>query len=148
MEQIVLNRLMEDGMREVKLLSDRPVELVRMYRFVATNALDHAEVRVYDTAALSLFYGEARWPARDAVDFHLPHWRKFRRLVVWRMLAGDRVSVSMEEARLFYFQLFMRHPRFAFVRRVPRFLPHPTSPPTPLLKERGDGERQGRYEKK
>jgi len=122
MEKIVLNRLTVEGVRELKLLSDQPVEARRLCRFIPTPALEFAEVRVYDTAALSLFYGEARWAARDAVDIQLPGWVKARRLVVWKLTPSERVSQAMEEARLYYFQLFMRHPRFAFIRRLPRAL--------------------------
>jgi hypothetical protein len=120
MESLIVNRLTADGMREVKLCSDAPVTLRRMYRFVPTPALDSAEVRVYDTSALRIFYGEARWGARDPMEFCLPGWVKPRRLLVWKLSAGQSVREALEEARVYFFQLTMRHPQFAFMRRVPK----------------------------
>jgi hypothetical protein len=119
MEQIILNNLTSDGTRHVKLMSDKPVNQARMLQFVPTPALDYAQIKCYDTAALMLFYGEVDYPAREAVDFQCEGWPKFRRLVVWKLMPTDYVSVCMEEARLYYFHIFMRHPRYAFIRKYP-----------------------------
>jgi len=124
MEQIVLNQLMNDGMCQVKLLSDTPVRPARMLRFVPTPALDFAEVNCYDTAALSLFYGEVTWPARDAVDIHLPGWPKARRVVVWKIMPGERMSEAIVAAYLQYSMLFGRMPNFAFTKQLPKTVEH------------------------
>jgi hypothetical protein len=107
-------------MREMKLLSDAPVSDARMMQFIPTPAVEFSKIHCQVTAALSLFYGEAQWPVREAVEIHCEGWPKFRRLVVWKMMNDERMSLAMEDVRIYYFQLFMRHPRFAFTKRLPR----------------------------
>ena len=119
MEEVVHNRLTMEGIREVKLISDSPVSEGRMMRFVPEPAIGLVTVRCYDTTALNLFYGEASWPAREAVDFQCDGWPKFRRVVVWKLVPGERVSVGVRSAASRYFELFMRWPRFAFIRHKP-----------------------------
>lgn len=119
MEEIIFNRLTLGGIREVKLISDSAVSEERMMRFVPGPAIDLVKVWCYPTAALSLFYGEASWPAREAVDIQCEGWPKFRRVVVWKLVPGERVSVGVRSAASRYFELFMRWPRFAFIRHKP-----------------------------
>ena len=119
MEEVIFNRLTMEGMREVKLISDSPVREERMRLFVPGPAIGLEHVRCYDTAALRVFYGEASWPAREAVDFQCEGWPKFRRLVVWKLMSGERVSEGMRCAAWRYFELFLRWPAFAFIRTKP-----------------------------
>lgn len=119
MDEIIYDRLNWDGMREVKIISDSPVSEGRMLRFVPDPARDLVRVRCYDTAALKVFYGEAIWPAREVVDFHMEGWPKFRRFVVWKLTPGERISQGMECAAERYFYLFLRWPRYAFIRTKP-----------------------------
>ena len=120
MEQIVLNQLMNDGMCQVKLLSDTPVRPARMLRFVPTPALDFAEVNCYDTAALCLFYGEVKYPVREVVEMRCEGWILPRQMVVWKLMPGERMSEELKLACAYYFQHFFRYPTFAFVRNLPR----------------------------
>lgn len=122
MEEVILNSLTSDGMCHVKLMSDKPVSEARMLQFVPTPALEYAQVKCYPTTALMLFYGEVDYPAREAVDFQCQGWPKFRRLIVWKLMPTDRVSACMEDARVYYFQIFMRHPRFAFIKQMPKMI--------------------------
>jgi len=121
MEEIIENKLTEDGFRQVKMISDAAVKDERMMCFVPVAAREHAQIHCYDTAALSLFYGEARWPVRgEAVDIHCEGWVKFRRLVVWKMLPGERMSEVISLAKCAYVKLFVRCPRYAFTRSLPK----------------------------
>jgi hypothetical protein len=113
--------LTEDGLRHLKMFSDVKVSDERMKRFVPAASLEHAQIRCYDTAALSLFYGEAKWPVRgDAVDVHCEGWVKFRRVVAWKLMPGERMSEAISLAKCSYIKLFVRSPRFAFTRTLPR----------------------------
>src|SRR3989304_17096 len=44
---------------------------------------------------------------------------KFRRLVVWKLMAGERISEGMRCAAWRYSELFLRWPAFAFIRTKP-----------------------------
>ncbi|HZM24559.1 MAG TPA: hypothetical protein VFC02_22620 [Anaerolineales bacterium] len=121
MEEIIQNKLTEDGFRHLKLISDSRVAEERMMRFIPVPAREHAQIRCSDTTALSLFYGEANWPVRgDAVDIHAEGWIKFRRLVVWKLLPGERMSEAIGLAKCSYIKLFLRCPRYAFARSLPK----------------------------
>lgn len=121
MEEIIENRLTEDGFRELKLMSDVPVKEERVMRFITLAAREHAQIRCYDTTALSLFYGEARWAVRgDAVDIHCEGWIRFRRFVAWKILPGERMSEAISLARCAYVKLFVRCPKYAFTRSLPK----------------------------
>lgn len=119
MEEVVYNRLTMEGIREAKLISDSEVSEAQMLRFVPDPARGLVKVRCYPTSALNLFYGEASWPVREAVDIQCGGWPKFRRVVAWKLLPGERVSEGMRCAAYRYAELFMRWPRFAFIRTKP-----------------------------
>lgn len=121
MEEIIQNNLTEDGLRHLKILSDVKVTDECMMRFIPVAAREHAQVRCYDTAALSLFYGEATWPVRgEAVDVHCEGWVKFRRVVAWKLMPGERMSEVISLALVCYSSMFSRYPAYAFVRTLPR----------------------------
>ncbi len=121
MEEIVQNNLTEDGLRHLTMMSDVKVTDERMMRFVPVAAHGHAQVRCFDTAALSLFYGDATWPVRgEAVDVHCEGWLKFRRLVAWKLMPGERMSEAIRLAKCSYVKLFVRSPRFVFTRTLPK----------------------------
>lgn len=119
MEEVIFNRLTMEGMREVKLISDSEISEAQILRFVPDPARGLVKVRCYPTAALNLFYGEANWPVREAVDFQCEGWPKFRRLVVWKLMQGERISTALPCAAWNYFELFCRWPGFAFIRTKP-----------------------------
>ena len=121
MEQIVVNKLNDDGMVEVKIISDKAVEERRMLVFVPKPVLEFAVVNCYDTSALSMFYGEVKYPARQVVEFFLPHWKKPRKLVVWRFIPeeGFRISEVIEHVADWYFVQTHRRPGWAFVWKLP-----------------------------
>lgn len=121
MEEIVRNRITMDGMREVKLVSDREIRERRMLRFVPGAALAFAKVQCYATSALSLFHGEVTFPARGMVTIYLEGKPKARRLAVWRLMPeeGYRVSEVIEFVADWYFVQTRRRAGFAFLRSLP-----------------------------
>jgi hypothetical protein len=120
MEQVITNSLSMDGMRFVKLISDAPVSRERMMGFVAESAVEMAKIRCYDTSALSIFYGEATWPVREAVDFHCEGWPKFRRLVAWNLEKCASVTAALHDAAGEFERLFGGRARFAFIKNLPK----------------------------
>ena len=120
MEQIITNSLSMDGMRFVKLISDAPVSREQMMGFVPDPAAAIAKVNCYDTSALSIFYGEATWPVREAVDFHCEGWPKFRRLVVWNLEKCISVTAALHDAADEFERLFGGRASFAFMKKLPK----------------------------
>ena len=123
MEEIIENKLTEDGYRQIKLVCDVAVKEQRMMRFIPAAARVHAQIRCYDTSALSLFYGEARWPVRgEIVDVYFEglEIKRFRRLVAWKIMPGERMSEEIAKARCAFIDLFARWPQYAFTRTLPK----------------------------
>lgn len=132
MEEIVYDRLSLDGMRQVKLVSDHAVSEARMRMFVGsgptpspspnTSYLERGvSVHCYDTAALSLFYGEVTFPVRGAVEVMAEGWIKPRRFAVWRLMQADglRVSEVIERLADWYFAQTHRKAGYVFMRKLP-----------------------------
>ena len=67
MIEVVANQLSADGMKFVRVISDRVVSEAFMQAVVPSVAREFAQVKCYDTAALSLFYGEVTYPLRGVV---------------------------------------------------------------------------------
>jgi hypothetical protein len=145
MEEIIYNHVSQDGMCEVKLVSDQPVREARMLRFIPhpqplsrgeRGVLDYAKVNCYDTSALSLFYGEIVYPLRGAIEVTCEGWPKMRRLAAWRLMHEDgfRVREVIDILAEWYFAKTMRIPEFAFMRKLPAEI----CPSTTLLSAQGE----------
>lgn len=122
MEEIVYNRVLSDGMCEVKLVADHELTRARMLRFVTCPCLDYAVVNCYSTAALSLFYGEVTYPLRGALELCCEGWIKPKRFGVWRLMKDDGFSVSqiIEWMANWYFVQTHRKPSYAFLKKLPK----------------------------
>ena len=124
MEEIVRNSISEDGMREVRVVSDAAVSEARMRQFVPGAARGLEVVKCYPTSALGLFYGEVVYPAREVVEFPFAACKegKFRRLAVWRLVPeeGFRVSEVMEFLADWFFVQTHHRAGYAFMRRLPK----------------------------
>lgn len=126
MIEMVLNQVSVDGMRLVRVISDRVVSEACLRSMAPGAAREFAEVRCWDTAALNLFYGEARWPVREMVEVKMPSSRfqvpTMRRLVAWRFMEGEgyRVSEVIEHLARWFFVQTHRRPGFAFMKRLPK----------------------------
>lgn len=121
MEEIVHNLVRMDGMCELKLMSDAALTEAQVLRYVPVGVRALAQVKCYDTAALSLFYGEAVYPCREVVRCQvscIPS--KFRKLAVWKLLPGEHVSVVIGEMAMWYFASAHRRAKFAFIKRLPK----------------------------
>lgn len=121
MEEIVHNRMSADGMCDVKLVSDREISPARMLRLVPVASVVHAKVNCYPTTALSLFYGEVTFPARQVVTLNAECWRKPRRFAVWRLMQEDglRVSEVIEHLADWFFVQTHHRPGYAYMKSLP-----------------------------
>lgn len=124
MEEIIENKLTEDGFRQVKLVCDVAVKEERMMRLIPLAAREQAQIRCYQSTALSLFYGEARWPVREAVDIQPKEWPRRRRLVVWNLKGCLSVTVALNDSAKEYERLFGRRPQYAFIWKMPKEAEH------------------------
>jgi hypothetical protein len=122
MIEVVTNQLSADGMKFVKVLSDKVLAEEKMLCFVPGAARDVATVKCYDTAALSLFYGEVTFPVRGVVEIPTGRVGKVRRLAAWRMVEseGYRMSEIIEFLGQWYFVQTKRKPQYAFVKSLPK----------------------------
>lgn len=114
MEEIVVNALSADGMRRVRWLSDRPVDLTwaamacprwRRGLAVTTTGLDEA---------IGVHWAECVWPLCD------PMHDGSRWYLGWRLLEGQRVSQAIQFAAEVYAQGWGRAARFAWMRSMPK----------------------------
>jgi hypothetical protein len=108
-------------MCSVKVVSDHALSEARLLKFAPGASRAHAKVHCYETSALSLFYGEATFPVRGALELHCEGWRKARRLAVWRLITGEgyRVSEVVEFLADWYFVQTHRRAGYAFMRHLP-----------------------------
>jgi hypothetical protein len=122
MIEVVINQLSADGMKFIKAMSDQAVSDAMMLGFVPGAARDLAQVKCYDTAALSLFYGEVTFPVRGVVEIPAGRVGKVRRLAAWRMVEseGYRMSEIIEFLGQWYFTQTKRKPQYAFVKSLPK----------------------------
>lgn len=122
MIEILLNDLTQEGMRRVKVMSDRPVTEEEMRGYVAGASLGCEQIHCHDTAALSLFYGEVTWPCREVVEVHLEGIERPRRLLIWKFMPGEglRLSEVITHVAEWYFWSTHQRAGFAFVRKVPK----------------------------
>ena len=122
MEEIIHNRIGLDGMCEIKIVSDHAVKDARMLKFVPGAAREFAKVNCYSTSALSLFYGEVTYPAREVVEFRYEGMPRPRRLAVWRLMEGEgyRMSEIIEYLAQWFFTQTKQRPQYAFVKSLPK----------------------------
>ena len=114
MIQILVNELRPDGMRRVKVVCDDPHPLP----FPLKGGRE-LELHEWDDEALGLHYVEATWPCMGVVDVQLEGMPKFRRLVVWKFMPGERVSEVIRCVADWYFVQTHQRPGYAFLRSLP-----------------------------
>jgi hypothetical protein len=121
MEEIVHNHVTMEGMREVKLVSDREILEARMLGFVNGASRGLEIVKCYPTAALNLFYGEVSFPCREVIEFKLEKRLRVHHLVVWKLVPeeGYHVSEIIQFLAEWYFVRAHQKPQYAFMRKLP-----------------------------
>jgi len=116
MIEILLNDVMLDGMRRVRVVSDAPVDTAALCPYKPVGAC----VREWRDEALGLHYVEATWACREAVSIRVSGWKCARKMVLWKLQAGERVSEALKDALAVYGERFKSFPAYAFLRRLPR----------------------------
>lgn len=120
MIEVVVNQLSADGMKFVRVISDRVVSEAWMRSIVPGVAREFAQVHCYDTSALSLFYGEVTYPLRGVVEVHAQLWKKPRRFAGWRLMPGERASQAIHFLDEWYFVKTHRRAAYAFMKSLPK----------------------------
>lgn len=111
MIQVLVNELLADGTRRVRVVSDQAP--------VPYHIGDQAAVRSWDDEALGLHYLEVTWPCMDVVHVQLEGMPKCRKMLVWKFLPGERVSQVIRYVADWYFAQTHHRPQYAFVRSLP-----------------------------
>lgn len=120
MIEVVLNQISLDGMRLVRVISNQTVAEAWMLRCVPGIAREFAEVKCWDTSALSLFYGEAKYPVRGAVEICAEEWIRPRRFAAWRLMPGERASNAIHVLSEWFFAQTHHRAQYAFMRKLPK----------------------------
>lgn len=114
MIEIVVNEITGDGMHRVRVVSDMPSPLTPL------PVGEGSSVRTWDDALLGLHYAEALYPCREVVCVTFEGMKRPRKLVVWKILPGERVSEIVSQVADWYFWSAHRRPQYAFMARLPR----------------------------
>lgn len=120
MIEVVVNQLSAEGMKFVRVISDRVVSEAFMRAVVPSVAREFAQVKCYDTAALSLFYGEVTYPLRGVVEVHAQLWKKPRRFAGWRLMPGERASEAIQTLDEWFFVQTHHRAAYAFMKSLPK----------------------------
>ena len=120
MIDIVLDDVLPDGTRRRRLASDQVIDpaLIEFCPPLPQHA--GLNMRAWSDPVLNLHYAEWTWPCMGFVDFHFEGMEKFRRLVVWKMLPGERVSEVIPRMAEWYFTQTKHRPQFAFIKQLPK----------------------------
>jgi hypothetical protein len=128
MEEIVANEFRAGGFRYLKMIGDTPFDLekgldlaARSRVLVPQAAMSLMQVSPWRDDLLDLYYLELSWPAREPMDIPLDCLpKKFRRMVVWAVVQGVRVSETIRGAAEMYESCFGGKPQFAFMSELPK----------------------------
>jgi hypothetical protein len=122
MIEVIVNQLSADGMKFVKMISDQRMSEAWVRSIVPGAAREFAQVKCYETSALSLFYGEVSYPLRQMVEIKPAEWKRARRFAGWRLMDGEgyRVSEIIEFLGEWYFVQTHQRAQYAFVKSLPK----------------------------
>ena len=112
MIEIVVNEITGEGMHRVRVVSD-----VAPVPFPITHG---AEIRRWDDELLGLHYAESTYPCREVVCVQLEGAPKPRKLAVWKLMPGERVSEIISHVANWYFCSAHHRPQYAFMARLPK----------------------------
>lgn len=119
MEQVTANTLSPDGMRSVVIVSDEPIDSERWRAAAPGEARDAIIFEASKDGALGIHKLMMTWPAYEAVEFHCEGWPKPRRMLVVKLLHGERVSEAISAAKISFYLQTGFFPRLIFMRRLP-----------------------------
>lgn len=122
MIEVVLNEILPDGMKHIRVMAGEAVTNADLLRYVPGAARPLARMKCERLASLSLFYGDVVYPLREVVECHVACGvGRARKLAVWKMVPeeGYRVSEIVAFLADWYFQQTHHRPEFAFMKKLP-----------------------------
>lgn len=123
MIEVLKNEISQDGMKTVRLLSDRAVSDARLLKLVPGAAREWAKISRETNEGLSLHHVTITYPLREVVEVRMQNAEgRMRRLAVWKMVPeeGYRVSEIIAFLVEWYFMQTHRMPEFAFMKKLPK----------------------------
>jgi hypothetical protein len=114
--EVLLNDVTLEGDRRMKVVSDSCIDAASLPVVI----LRSANVRTWSDDVLGLHYLEAVWPCREPVSIRGGEWKCARKMVLWKLADGERVSEALKLAMAVYGQRFKCFPDYAFMRKLPK----------------------------
>jgi hypothetical protein len=120
MIELLVNEVLPDGMRHVKVVSDAPLSASTLTSpQIRESTKFGGSVREWRDEVLGLNYLEAGWACMEVVHVQLEGQPKCRKLVVWKFLPGERVSEIITYVADWFFVQTHHRPEYAFMRSLP-----------------------------
>jgi hypothetical protein len=120
MDEVVVNELMHDGMRHLKVISERDDDFERYLKVVPRPACDMHQMVIKPDLALGIFTMDLTWPVYEPFDVQVHSPKGFRRLMMVHFSYGKRVTEVISLAAHLFFAGTGIPSKYAFVRETPR----------------------------
>jgi hypothetical protein len=79
-----------------------------------------ANAKIEQTVEAGVYHLQAEWKFWGMLDIQTRHWPKPRRLLVWSLRKGERVSEAIQAAVEMWTKAVGWEPKFAWVRSLPK----------------------------
>ena len=120
MIEVVLNDVLDDGMRRLRLVSDQVIDPAVVVFSKPLPCGAGMCARMWSDALLGLHYAEWTWACMDVVEMHFEGDDTKRKFVMWKFLPGERVSDVIKFVADWYFAQTHHHAEFAFMKQLPK----------------------------
>ena len=118
MKKIIANELLPGGMRRVKVISDGPIDKVLWEAAVPMDARGLVKFEELKDSALGIHTLAMEGPVCEPITFEFEP--KPRKMLVWKVLDGQRVSEAIQQARTAFYCMTGFWPRLVFVKKLPQ----------------------------
>jgi hypothetical protein len=120
-DQIIENAITFDGMRSLKVIGEVEIDAMKWQAMIPNEAQGLVKCRGWKDESLGIYYLTMVWPARDCIPGVMVGKVRYERpMVIWRMVAGERVSTAIQEAAKLFKREHGRQPEFAWLKTIPK----------------------------
>jgi len=122
MEEVVENVILPDGTRRVRIIGDVPISPLKWANALPDEALPVANIVPAEDKVLGIHSLTMTWPARDMLhEFIDEQGQSYKvRLVMWKLIDGDRVSMAIRYAADIFERAMGQRPGFAWIAAMPK----------------------------